>query len=221
MADLMLVAGPDTESKIQRLAQMGRAVGVHLIIATQKPVVTVITGLIKSNVPGRIAYAVPSAMDSRVILDQTGAENLIGSGDMLFKDQTMPKPIRIQGCYISTEDTVDIINQIKSQKVEGDVEPLSDITKGPENGGIGSGVGDVRDPEFPRALQVVIGEGKASASLLQRRLNIGYNKAARLMEQLEKAGAIGHQDGVKPRDILVSSASDILGDSDDDFTKDF
>ena len=129
MADLMLVAGPEVESKIQRIAQMGRAVGIHLILATQKPVVTVITGLIKSNISGRIAYAVPSAMDSRVILDQTGAENLLGNGDMLYKDQTMSKPIRIQGCFISTEDSMYIINQVKSQKMEEKEEGELDITK--------------------------------------------------------------------------------------------
>jgi len=219
MADLMLVAGPEVESKIQRIAQMGRAVGIHLILATQKPVVTVITGLIKSNISGRIAYAVPSAMDSRVILDQTGAENLLGNGDMLYKDQTMSKPIRIQGCFISTEDSMYIINQVKSQKMEEKEESELDITK-PTREGYG-GISDKRDPEFPQALDVVIAEGKASASLLQRRLNIGYNKAARLMEQLESAGAIGKQDGVKPRDVLVSSASEILGNSENNEQESF
>ena len=220
MADLMLVAGPDVESKIQRIAQMGRAVGIHLILATQKPVVTVITGLIKSNISGRIAYAVPSAMDSRVILDQTGAENLLGNGDMLYKDQTMSKPIRIQGCFISTEDSMYIINQVKSQKMEEKEEGELDITKPTAGKGLG-GISDKREPEFPQALDVVIAEGKASASLLQRRLNIGYNKAARLMEQLEAAGAIGKQDGVKPRDVLVSSASEILGNSENNEQESF
>lgn len=210
MADLMLVAGPEVESKIQRIAQMGRAVGIHLILATQKPVVTVITGLIKSNVSGRIAYAVPSAMDSRVILDQTGAENLLGNGDMLYKDQTMSKPIRIQGCFISTEDSMYIINQVKSQKTQEAEESELDITKPVAKVGL-NGISDKREPEFPQALDIVIAEGKASASLLQRRMSIGYNKAAKLMEQLEKAGAIGKQDGVKPREVLVSSASEILG----------
>ena len=222
MADLMLVAGPDIETKIQRLAQMGRAVGVHLILATQKPVVTVITGLIRSNISGRIAYSVPTAMDSRVILDQTGAENLLGNGDMLYKDQTMSKPIRIQGCFISTEDSIDIINQLKAQVREDSEEEQLDISQVANNKGeLGGGVGDERDPEFEKALNVVISEEKASASLLQRRLNIGHNKAARLMEQLEKAGAIGRQDGVKPRGVLVSSASEILGSSDQDMPEDF
>jgi DNA segregation ATPase FtsK/SpoIIIE, S-DNA-T family len=214
MADLMLVAGPDVETKIQRLAQMGRAVGVHLILATQKPVVTVITGLIKSNIPGRIAYSVTSAMDSRVILDQTGAENLLGRGDMLYKDQTMPKSIRIQGTLISSEDIEDIMLQVKNQVTE-DIEYSEDLTHAiekPQNTH-GKGSSGAREPEFPQALEIVIAEGKASASLLQRRLRVGYNKAARLIEELEDAGAIGPQEGAKPREVLVSSSSEILGET--------
>ncbi len=217
MADLMLVAAADVEKEIQRLAQMGRAVGIHLILATQKPVVTVITGLIKSNISGRIAYAVPSAMDSRVILDQTGAENLLGSGDMLYKDQSMSKPVRIQGCFISTEDTVDIIEQIKTQMKEEETdEEQLDITKEQSQGKSGDITsGQSREEEFPRAVEVVVSEGKASGSLLQRRLNIGYNKAARLIEQLEEAGVISEQDGVKARDVLISSPSEVLEDYED------
>lgn len=211
MADLMLVAGPEVESKIQRLAQMGRAVGIHLILATQKPVVTVITGLIKSNISGRVAYAVPSAMDSRVILDCTGAENLLGNGDMLYKDQTMGKPIRIQGCFISTEDSVDIIEQVKLQAKKEIEDKKLNIKEMAEKKNAALGPSGERDNEFPQALEVVIAEEKASASLLQRRLSIGYNKAARLMEQLEAAGAITGQDGVKARDVLVSSSKEILG----------
>jgi len=214
MADLMLVAGKEVEPKIQRLAQMGRAVGVHLILATQKPIVEVITGLIKSNIPGRMAFAVTSSMDSRVILDQTGSENLLGNGDMLFKDQTMPKSIRIQGTFISTEDTEDIIQQVKAQI--SDETPVysedlkSAIEKPQAEPGSSSGE---REPEFAIALKIVIGEGKASASLLQRRLKIGYNKASRLIEQLEEAGAIAtqHDNSSKPRDVLVNSPEEILG----------
>ncbi|PKN02487.1 hypothetical protein CVU76_00390 [Candidatus Dojkabacteria bacterium HGW-Dojkabacteria-1] len=215
MADLMLVAGKEVEPKIQRLAQMGRAVGVHLILATQKPIVEVITGLIKSNIPGRMAFAVTSSMDSRVILDQTGAENLLGSGDMLFKDQTMPKSIRIQGTFISTEDTEDIIQQVKAQiSDETPVysEELKSAIERPQ-AEPGSSSGE-REPEFAIALKIVIGEGKASASLLQRRLKIGYNKASRLIEQLEEAGAIAaqHDNSSKPRDVLVNSPEEILGE---------
>ena len=212
MADLMLVAGKEVEPKIQRLAQMGRAVGVHLVLATQKPIVEVITGLIKSNIPGRMAFAVTSSMDSRVILDQTGAENLLGSGDMLFKDQTMPKSIRIQGTFISTEDTEDIIGQVKAQVKEDHQtysEELKSAIEKPQ-AELGTSSGE-REPEFEVALKIVIGEGKASASLLQRRLKIGYNKASRLIEQLEESGAIAAQDGVKPREVLVSSPEEILG----------
>lgn len=215
MADLMLTSGPDVEGKIQRLAQMGRAVGVHLILATQRPTVNVITGLIKANVPGRIAYAVASAMDSRVILDQVGAENLLGQGDMLFKDQTMPKSVRIQGTFTSTEDTEEIIKQIKEQIGDEEIEYTSELTTAMEKSSSANGVQNSvqREPEFPQALEIVIAEGKASASFLQRRLRIGYNKAARLMEELEESGAIGPQDGSKPRDVLVSSSSQILGNS--------
>lgn len=215
MADLMLVAGKEVEPKIQRLAQMGRAVGIHLILATQKPIVEVVTGLIKSNIPGRMAFAVTSAMDSRVILDEVGAENLLGNGDMLFKDQTMPKPIRIQGTYISTEDTEDIIMQIKEQVDENQStysEELKTAIEKPH--GAPGAHGTEREPEFKIALEVVIAEGKASASLLQRRLRVGYNKASRLMEQLEEAGAIGPVQGnntSKPRDVLVNSTEEILG----------
>ncbi len=214
MADLMLVAGKEVEPKVQRLAQMGRAVGIHLILATQKPIVEVITGLIKSNIPGRIAFAVTSSMDSRVILDQTGAENLLGRGDMLFKDQTMPKSIRIQGTFISTEDTEDIITQVKAQISDENSGYSKDLKSAIEKEAPtpGSSSGE-REPEFPLALKIVIAEGKASASLLQRRLKVGYNKAARLIEQLEESGAIAAQDGAKPREVLVSSASEILGDS--------
>ncbi|MDY0097550.1 MAG: DNA translocase FtsK, partial [Candidatus Dojkabacteria bacterium] len=152
---------------------------------------------------------------------QTGAENLLGNGDMLYKDQSMSKPVRIQGCFISTEDTMDIIGQLKAQTHQDSEEEQLDISAAPTKGGINGAGSDERDPEFEKALQVVISEEKASASLLQRRLNIGYNKAARLMEQLEKAGAIGKQDGVKPREVLVSSSSEIMGSSNQDMSDDF
>lgn len=217
MADLMITAGPEVEGKIQRLAQMGRAVGVHLILATQKPTVNVITGLIKSNIPGRIAYAVATAMDSRVILDQTGAESLLGNGDLLFKDQTMPKAIRVQCAYTSTEDTEYIINQIKDQVPEEEIEYSESLTNAIEQpkGGVAGGPGGAREPEFEDALDVAIAEGKISASLLQRRLRIGYNKAARLIENFEEEGIVGKADGSKPRDVLITSKAQILGPQED------
>ncbi len=214
MADLMLTSGVDVEAKIQRLAQMGRAVGIHLILATQRPTVNVITGLIKANVPGRMAFAVATAMDSRVILDDTGAETLLGNGDMLFKDQSTPKAIRIQGTFTSTEDSENVINFIKEQISEEEIEYSEDllnaIEKGGNDGSGGSSNGTERDPDFPLALEIVINNQKASSSFLQRKMKIGYNKAARLIDELYEAGAIGPQDGSKPRQVLVSSPSQIL-----------
>ncbi|MDD3474769.1 MAG: DNA translocase FtsK 4TM domain-containing protein [Candidatus Dojkabacteria bacterium] len=219
MADLMLTVGTDVESKIQRLAQMGRAVGIHLILATQRPTVQVITGLIKANVPGRVAFAVATAMESRIILDQIGAETLLGNGDMLYKDNMTPKSIRIQGTFTDTKDTDSIIKFIKEQVSDDDIEYSEELTTAIEEGPTSTSgeTSSERDPEFEEALNIVIAAGKASASYLQRRLRIGYNKAARLMDQLQKAGAIGPQDGSKPRDVLVSSAEQIIKASSNDF----
>jgi S-DNA-T family DNA segregation ATPase FtsK/SpoIIIE len=218
MADLMLTVGTDVESKIQRLAQMGRAVGLHLILATQRPTVEVITGLIKANVPGRIAFAVATAMESRIILDQTGAETLLGNGDMLYKDNTTPKSIRIQGTLTDTKDTESILKYIKDQVSEDELEYSEDLTTAIEEGPkSGAGEGETeRDDEFEDALKLVINANKASASYLQRKLRIGYNKAARIMDQLQKAGAIGPQQGSKARDVLVSSPEQILGGDSND-----
>jgi len=214
MADLMLTSGVDVESKIQRLAQMGRAVGVHLILATQRPTVNVITGLIKANVPGRMAFAVATAMDSRVILDDTGAETLLGNGDMLFKDQSTPKPVRIQCSFTSTEDSENVIAAIKDQVTEEDIKYSEDLAQAIEKGSSSSSAAGnnstERDPDFPLALDIVIANQKASSSFLQRKMKIGYNKAARIIDELYDAGAIGPQDGSKPRQVLVSSASQIL-----------
>ncbi|MBP5204398.1 hypothetical protein J6Z48_02030, partial [bacterium] len=223
MADLMLTSAAEVETKIQRLAQMGRAVGIHLILATQKPTVNVITGLIKSNIPGRMAFAVATLMDSRVILDDGGAEALLGNGDMLFVDQTMPKAIRIQCTYTSTEDTVNITDKIKEQVSEDDLEYSKELTTAIEKGkdGDSKGASADRDPEFKQALEIVIANQKASSSFLERKMRIGYNKAARLIDQLYEAGAIGGEEGSKPRKVLVTSVDQILGkdssQDDDDF----
>lgn len=213
MADLMLTAGADVEGKIQRLAQMGRAVGLHLILATQRPSVKVITGLIKANVPGRIAYAVATAMESRIILDQTGAETLLSNGDLLYKDNTTPKSIRIQGTFTDTKDTESILKFIKDQVSEDALEYSEDLTSAMEKGPVSENKDSTeeRDEEFEEALNIVINAQKASASYLQRKLRIGYNKAARLMDQLYKAGAITAQDGAKAREVLVTSPDQILG----------
>ena len=211
MADLMLSTGIDVEARIQRLAQMGRAVGVHLILATQKPTVNVITGLIKANVPGRMAFAVATGIDSRVILDETGAETLLGNGDMLYKDQTTPKALRVQGTFTETKDSENIIKAIKEQVKDREIEyseGLKDaIEKGPTEE-IGTKQKE-KDPEFNKALAVVIATQKASASFLQRKMKIGYNKAARLIDELQEAGAIGPEKGSKPRDVLVTSVSQL------------
>ena len=214
VAELMLSSGAEVEDKIKSIAQMGRAAGVHLILATQKPTVNVITGIIKSNIQGRMAFSVATAMDSRVILDEMGAETLIGKGDMLYVDATTPKPVRIQCTYSSGEDTEEIVNQIKEQAGEEGSNYSEELQNAIENpnqgtGGVASSGG--REPEFVDALKIVIAEQKASASYLQRRLRIGYNKAARIMEELEESGAIGPQDGVKPRKVLVSSVDQIIG----------
>lgn len=219
MADLMLRTGMEVETKIQTLAQMGRAVGIHLILATQKPTVDVITGLIKSNIPGRMAFAVATLMDSRVILDEGGAETLLGNGDMLYKDQTTPKSLRIQGTFTSTEDTENIVNAVKSQ-VKQEIEYSSGLTNAIENGPdeITGGSHTQRDPDFSKALEIVILTQRASASFLQRKMKIGFNKAARIIDELYEAGAIGPDEGSKPRKVLVHSASEILGGEDtDDF----
>jgi S-DNA-T family DNA segregation ATPase FtsK/SpoIIIE len=217
MADLMLTVGADVESKIKKLAQMGRAVGLHLILATQRPTVEVITGLIKANVPGRIAYAVPTAMESRIILDQTGAETLLGNGDLLYKDNTTPKSIRIQGTWTDTKDTENILKYIKDQIADKEIEYSEELTTAIKEGPSTVTEEDVeRDDEFEDALNLIISANKASASYLQRKLKIGYNKAARIMDQLQKAGAIGPPQGSKARDVLVTSANQILGDQSKD-----
>ena len=219
MADLMLTVGLDVESKIQKIAQMGRAVGIHLILATQRPSVQVITGLIKANVPGRIAFAVPTAMESRIILDQIGGETLLGKGDLLYKDQLLPKPIRIQGAFTDTKDTQNVVKAIQEQVGEEQVEYSKELAQAIEKGvssDSSTGSSSERDPEFEEALEIILTSKKTSASYLQRRLKIGYNKAARLIEQLEKSGAIGPQEGTRPRNILINSSKEILGNTPDD-----
>lgn len=207
MADLMLSTGVDVESKIVRLTQMARAVGIHLILATQRPSVDVITGLIKANVPGRIAFSVSTAIDSRVIIDQSGAETLIGKGDMLFKSPETGRPIRLQGAWTDTIDTEKVVSFIKDQAQ--DVEYSEDVTKPRTEGSTINGELS-EDSLFQDALEAVINAQKASSSMLQRKFRIGYNRAARLIDELEAAGAIGPQEGSSSRKVLVKSADQIL-----------
>jgi len=211
LADLMVVAARDIEASIIRLAQMARAVGIHLILATQRPSVDVITGLIKANTPARIAFSVSSGVDSKTILDSLGAEKLLGQGDMLFSTPETSQPIRLQGAFLSDDEIKAIINYIKIHS--GEVEYIDAITERQKVGGLaGHGMDisdsndDVNDNDelFEEAKEIIINMGKASASLLQRKLSIGYARAARLLDLLEDAGIVGAANGSKPREILVS-----------------
>lgn len=218
LADLMMVAARDVEALIVRLAQKARAVGIHLVLATQRPSVDVITGLIKANVPARIAFTVASQVDSRTILDQVGAEKLLGQGDMLMSTSATPKPKRIQGAWVTDEEVIKITDHLRLQSPpQYNDEVVSQPVQLNGKGGVvmdfdtaGAGTDDM----FKDAVRVVIDSGKASASLLQRRLRVGYARAARLMEEMEEQGIIGAADGARPRDVLVSSLDDVFGAAD-------
>ncbi len=202
LADLMVAAAHEVESSIVRIAQMARAVGMHLILATQRPSVDVITGLIKANVTTRIAFAVASVIDSRTILDTSGAEKLLGRGDMLFVNAELSKPKRLQGCFVSDDEIKRITDFIKEKY--GEAAYTEGVTEKNGVGGTSTIFGDAdADPLLEEARVTVIRSGKASASLLQRRLKVGYARAARLLDLLEEAGIIGPGDGAKPREILV------------------
>ncbi|HSD55839.1 MAG TPA: DNA translocase FtsK, partial [Candidatus Saccharimonadales bacterium] len=220
LADLMMMAARDVEALIVRLAQKARAAGIHLVLATQRPSVDVITGLIKANVPARIAFTVASQVDSRTIIDQMGAEKLLGMGDMLFATSDMPKPKRVQGAFISDEETSKITDFIRMQRPpQYDDEIISQPVQLNGKGGVvadmGSGGGEGGDDMWQDAIRVVIEGRKASTSLLQRRLRIGYGRAARLIEEMEEQGIVGPADGARPREVLVSSMDEVFGGSDD------
>lgn len=200
LADLMMVCPNDVEDYIGRLAQMARAAGMHLVIATQRPSVDVITGVIKANIPSRISFAVSSQIDSRTILDVSGAEKLLGKGDMLFNPVGESKPLRIQGAFISEEEVERVVKFIKNQV--GKSEYKEDIIEEINNTVESSNSND--DELLNEALKVVIENNQASTSLIQRKLRIGYNRAARIMEQMEEKGYISQRDGSKPRNILIS-----------------
>jgi S-DNA-T family DNA segregation ATPase FtsK/SpoIIIE len=218
LADLMMMAARDVEALIVRIAQKARAAGIHLVLATQRPSVDVITGLIKANVPARIAFTVASQIDSRTIIDGMGAEKLLGMGDMLFSTSEMPKPIRVQGAFISDDETVKVCNFLRDQRPpQYDDEVVSQPVQFNGKGGIvmdnGGGRGDSNadDDMFRDAVLCVIEGGKASTSYLQRRLRIGYSRAARLIEEMEERGIVGPADGSRARDVLVSSLDDVFG----------
>ncbi|HET7600495.1 MAG TPA: DNA translocase FtsK, partial [Gemmatimonadales bacterium] len=214
LADLMMTVQAEVETPLARLAQKARAVGLHLILATQRPSVNVITGLIKANFPSRIAFRVASKVDSRTILDQNGAEALLGRGDMLFLEPGKSEPMRLQGAYISTEETEKIMQRYASWKDEraqrGVAEPvesniLDEVPDGDAETAAGEGGGESseRDPLFKEAAVACVQNQGGSTSLLQRKLGIGYGRAARIMDQLEEAGILGPANGSKPRDVRV------------------
>ncbi len=211
LADLMMVAARDVEALIVRLAQKARAVGIHLVLATQRPSVDVITGLIKANVPARIAFTVASQVDSRTILDQIGAEKLLGQGDMLLLTPSMSKPKRIQGAWVMDEEVLKITDHLRQQSApQYNDEIISQPVQLNGKGGVvmdfdaGSG-----DDMYNDALRVVIESRKASTSLLQRRLRVGYARAARIIEEMEEQGVIGPADGARPREVLISSLDEL------------
>ncbi len=207
LADIMVTVGVEAESLIIRLAQMARAVGIHLILATQRPSVDVITGLIKANITARIAFAVASQMDSRTILDTSGAEKLVGRGDMLFISAELSKPVRLQGVYVSDAEIERVVGVLKENTTEVAYDEGITAYKSDSSGLDGLTGADDDDELLPDAKEVILQAGKASASLLQRRLRVGYARAARILDLLEAQGFIGPADGAKPREILFMEVS--------------
>ena len=216
LADLMLVAAKEVEESICRVAQMGRAAGMHLIIATQRPSADVITGLMKANIPSRIAFAVASSLESRIILDTTGAEKLVGKGDMLYFPLGMQKPLRVQGCFITPEEIERVVAFVKESgeaRYDQSVMDQIDAAIKKDEKGSKSGAapaeddgGDDGDELLPAAVDVVLEVGQASVSMLQRRLKLGYSRAARLVDQMEERGIVGPFEGSKPRQLLITKA---------------
>ena len=207
LADLMMVAAKEVETSICRIAQKARAAGMHLVVATQRPSTDVITGLMKSNIPSRIAFAVASQVESRIILDTTGAEKLIGKGDMLYSPISLNKPLRIQGCFVSTEEIERVISHVKQTgNVEYSQEVINHIERQAEADSSGDGLHGAEDEDelLPEAITIVVESGQASVSMLQRRLKLGYARAARLVDQMEQRGIVGPFEGSKPRKVLLS-----------------
>ena len=214
LADLMLVASKEVEESICRVAQMGRAAGMHLVIATQRPSADVITGLMKANIPSRIAFAVSSALESRIILDNNGAEKLIGMGDMLYAPLGCGKPLRVQGAFVSDEERDAIVSFIKEQSTANYSEDIiAQIEKAAEDKSSGSTGGELvpaseNKPDYdellPQAVDVIFDTKQASVSMLQRRLKLGYSRAARIIDQMEEMGIIGPFEGSKPRQIIIT-----------------
>ncbi|MGN0650140.1 MAG: DNA translocase FtsK 4TM domain-containing protein [Oscillospiraceae bacterium] len=213
LADLMMASPKDVEDSIVRLAQMARAAGMHLVIATQRPTVNVVTGLIKANIPSRIALMVASQMDSRVILDSSGAEKLLGNGDMLYMPVGMPKPVRIQGCYVADKEVERVVEFIKQvftaeydQTIMDEIERQTEMVNSAEKSSDSSDDGDIdtSDDKLEEAIDFVVEAGQASTSLLQRRLKLGYGRAARIIDIMEEMGVVGPYEGSKPRQVLMT-----------------
>lgn len=211
MADLMMVAHKEVETAVARIAQKARACGVHLILATQRPEAKVVTGIIKANTPSRIAFAVKGNLDSRIILDTGGAEKLVGRGDMLYLPIGAPKPLRVQGCYVSDDEVTRVVEYISAGGTSNySAEMLSHLDKGSGSGGnggssIGNDSTEGADPMLPAAIEAIIESGQGSTSYLQRRLKLGYARAARLMDEMEERGIVGPFEGSKPRQVLITS----------------
>ncbi|MBR5662303.1 MAG: cell division protein FtsK [Bacilli bacterium] len=209
LADLMLVAAKDVEDSILRITQMARAAGIHLIVATQRPSTDVITGVVKANIPSRIAFAVASSIDSRTILDMSGAEKLLGKGDMLYLPMGENTPTRIQGCFISDEEIKKLIDYVsKQQAAKYDDGMNLDTPQIGTSSGSGSGHDEYDDPVYGEVVDFALATGKISASLIQRKFRLGYNRAARIIDLLEERGIIGPQNGSKPREVLVKLPDD-------------
>jgi S-DNA-T family DNA segregation ATPase FtsK/SpoIIIE len=210
LADLMMVSPQAVEDAVIRLAQKSRAVGIHLVLATQRPSVDVITGMIKANVPSRIAFAVSSQTDSRVILDQAGAESLLGQGDMLFKPLGTSRLQRLQGAYVSEEEIALVVDQCRDQREQELDESLLEAPEPLRNDGVdGADDGDFdpdSDPLLDKAIEIVVTTQTASVSLIQRRLRVGYTRAGRLIDMLERRGIISGYEGSKPRRVLLDEA---------------
>jgi len=207
LADLMMVASKDVEAAIARLAQMARAAGIHLILATQRPSVDVLTGLIKANFPTRIAFKVSSKVDSRTIIDTSGAEHLLGMGDMLYMPPGSSAIQRVHGSYISEQETADLVSFLKKQgEATYDESVLEQVEE--DGAAAGSHNGEEHDERYDEAVAIVCESGQASISMVQRRLRIGYNRAARIIEMMEKEGVVGPADGAKPREVLARHSYD-------------
>ena len=209
LADLMMATPKEVEDSICRLAQLARAAGMHLVVATQRPSVDVVTGLIKANIPSRIALTVSTAVDSRTIIDTVGADKLLGQGDMLFAPVGSNKPVRVQGCYVSDEEISSIVEFVKKTKsMDYDADVIEEIernaasTESAKDDG-GERTGDA-DPMMDEAIKVVVEAGQASTSLLQRRLRLGYARAGRLIDEMEQLGIVGPHEGSKPRQVLMT-----------------